>query len=151
MEWICKTFDELTPDELYDILRLREAVFVLEQSCLYEDIDGIDRESLHLFCRRGGSIRAYSRLYRKSGEENVVKLGRVVTADRGVGLGGELLRRSIDVAFARLQMKEIYIEAQQYAEGFYAREGFVKCSEPFLEDGILHVQMRLKAADRRNT
>ena len=120
MEWICKTFDELTPDELYDILRLREAVFVLEQNCLYEDIDGIDRGSLHLFCR-------------------------------GVGLGGELLRRSIDVAFARLQMKEIYIEAQQYAEGFYAREGFVKCSEPFLEDGILHVQMRLKALDRRNT
>ena len=149
MEWICKPYNALTLDELYSILRLRSAVFVLEQGCLYEDIDGIDRDSLHLFCTRNGSIRAYSRLYWKSDEENVVKLGRVVTAERGTGLGRELLRRSIETAFNRMAPREIYIEAQQYAEGFYAREGFVTCSEPFLEDGILHVQMRLKAQDRR--
>ncbi|MBR6115370.1 MAG: GNAT family N-acetyltransferase [Oscillospiraceae bacterium] len=148
MEWYCKRYDELTLDELYRILQLRSAVFVVEQNCPYQDIDGIDPECLHLFAVRDGSVRACLRLYWKSDEENVVKLGRVVTADRGVGLGGELLRRGVEIAFSRMKPREIYIEAQQYAEGFYAREGFVTCSEPFLEDGIPHVQMRLRAANR---
>ena len=149
MEWEVKTFDRLTADELYDILRLRVDVFVVEQRCPYPELDGADKDSTHLFAREGGAVKAYLRLCPKGDEPGTVRIGRVVTADRGVGLGGELLRRGIEAAFGPMGAEEIYLEAQAYATGFYEREGFVPCSEVFLEDGIPHVQMRLKKnADR---
>lgn len=144
MEWTLKAFDALTADELYDILRLRVDVFVVEQHCPYPEIDGADRDSLHLFARENGALKAYLRLCPKEGEPGTVRIGRVVTAHRGVGLGSELLRRGIEAAFGPAGAEEIYLEAQEYAIGFYKREGFVPCSEVFLEDGIPHVQMRLK-------
>ena len=148
MNWQLKTFDELTADELYEILRLRSDVFVVEQNCVYPDIDGVDRRSLHLFVRDAEAVTAYLRLYPKAGEPGTVHMGRVVTRTRGVGLGGSLLRQGIRVAFAQTDAREIYIEAQDHARGFYAREGFIPCSEVFLEDGIPHVQMRLKRENR---
>ena len=149
LEWELKSFSELTADELYDILRLRVDVFVVEQRCPYHEIDGADRDSLHLFARVDGALKAYLRLCPMEGEPGTVRIGRVVTADRGVGLGGELLRRGIEAAFETMGANEIFLEAQEYAAGFYEREGFVRCSEVFPEDGIPHVQMRLKKnADR---
>ena len=148
MEWYCKRFDELTAEELYEILRLRVDVFVVEQNCPYPELDGADKEAVHLFALEGERSAACLRLFWKDDEPGVIWLGRVVAARRGMGLGGELLRRGIDTAFDTLGAREIYIEAQDYARGFYAREGFIVCSESFLEDGIPHVQMRLRREDR---
>ena len=144
MEWKCRHYTDLTLDELYALLALRSAVFVVEQHCPYQDIDGLDRESWHLFALDGSETVACLRFFRKADEPGTAQLGRVATARRGVGLGGELLRRGVEAVRETLAPAEIYLEAQCYAAGFYAREGFTVCSEPFDEDGIPHVQMRLR-------
>ena len=149
MRIMCKYFDELTTRELYEILRVRSAVFVIEQTCIYEDIDGADYESIHVFGREDGEISGYLRIFPKPDEAGTVQMGRVLTARRGKGLGGEILREGIRAAKEMLHAEKIYIEAQTYAIGFYAREGFKVCSEEFMEDGIAHVCMtRVKCAER---
>ncbi len=127
--------------ELYEILKARSAVFVVEQNCVYQDIDGQDPTSLHVFFEDDGRIAAYLRAFVK--EPGVVQMGRVLTVDRGCGLGGKLLRAGIEEIRERFHPQKIYIEAQSYAVGFYAREGFRVTSEEFLEDGIPHVKMEL--------
>ena len=143
MTVIVKRFDELTTRELYEILALRSKVFVVEQDCAYQDPDGRDYESIHLFAMRlDGSVSAYARLHWKNGDSGTVRLGRVVSGERGVGLGMKLLIAAIEQARA-MGAREIYIEAQRYAIGFYEKAGFTVTSKPFLEDGIPHVTMRL--------
>ncbi|MCR5812766.1 MAG: GNAT family N-acetyltransferase [Lachnospiraceae bacterium] len=137
-----KYFDELTTTELYEILRARAEIFVVEQNCVYQDLDGIDYESLHVFAEEGGKVTAYLRAFHK--DENTVQMGRVLTLRHGEGLGGKLLREGIAQVRARMQPAKICIDAQCYATGFYEREGFRICSEEFLEDGIPHVQMVLR-------
>ena len=139
MELVSKSFDDLTTRELYEILKARSAIFVVEQNCVYQDIDGLDPESLHVFFEDDGRITAYLRAFIK--EPGVVQMGRVLTVDRGIGLGGKLLEAGIEEIRARFHPAKIYIEAQSYAFGFYAREGFRVTSEEFLEDGIPHVKM----------
>ena len=136
-----KYFDELSTRELYEILRARAEVFAVEQNCVYQDLDGKDYKSLHVFFDRGESVTAYLRAFFKDGE--TVQMGRVLTVEHGTGLGGELLRAGIETVRARMKPARICIEAQCYAVGFYEREGFRICSEEFLEDGIPHVQMIL--------
>ena len=143
MQWHCKRFEELTPREVYSILQAREAVFVAEQACPYQDADGRDYGALHLFCEHEGTILAYLRLCEMPGEPGTLQMGRVLTRERKTGLGADLLRRGIEAA-RQAGASGIYLEAQTYAEGFYAREGFQTCSEPFLEDDIPHVRMRKK-------
>ncbi|MCH5299367.1 MAG: GNAT family N-acetyltransferase [Ruminococcus sp.] len=145
MSFICKSFDELTTRELYEILRARSAVFVVEQNCVYQDLDKIDYESIHIFAQKdSGEVTAYLRLFMKKDEDNTTQMGRVLTTERGKGLGGEILREGIRAAKEKLSAGEIYIEAQEYAIPFYSREGFEVTSDVFLEDGIPHVEMRLK-------
>lgn len=139
MELTVKTFNELNIDELYEILRVRSEVFVVEQTCIYQDIDGIDKNSLHMFFMEDGAIPAYLRVFFI--EEGVVQIGRVLTTKRGAGLGGELLAKSLIAIKERMAPSKIYLEAQCYATGFYEREGFKIISEEFLEDGIPHVAM----------
>lgn len=144
MNKIVKTFDELTARELYAILQARSAVFVEEQQCAYQDIDGVDQLATHLWYRDAGHpVPAYARVFGKQDEPNTMVIGRVLTIARGTGLGARLLHDA--VALAR-QMNphanEIWMEAQRYAIGFYEREGFRVTSDPFLEDGIEHVEMR---------
>lgn len=134
-----KTFDELTREELYEILRVRCAVFIVEQKCPYQDIDDIDRQSLHMFFMENSRITAYLRVFYK--DEDTVQIGRVLTMERGRGLGGRLLHESLEEIAKRIPCRKIYLEAQSYAVGFYEREGFRVISEEFLEDGIPHVQM----------
>ena len=133
------TFEELTTHELYEILKARCAVFVVEQQCPYQDIDGLDERSLHVFYEEEGRVLAYLRAFRK--DEGCVQMGRVLTVERGKGLGGLLLREGIREIRQKLNPQRIIIEAQCYATGFYEREGFKICSDQFLEDGIPHVQM----------
>ena len=139
MNFTAKYFNELTNTELYELLKARSAIFVLEQNCLYQDMDDRDYVSLHVFSEDGGKITSYLRAFVK--EEGVVQMGRVLTMEHGKGLGGELLREGIRQVCEKLHPERIYIEAQCYAVGFYEREGFTICSEEFLEDGIPHVQM----------
>jgi len=140
-----KPFAELTNTELYELLRARAAVFVVEQNCPYQDLDRLDYGSLHVFYTEDdGSVAACLRLHSLAGEPGTVRMGRVLTVRHGEGLGAALLRVGIETAEARLGAEELYIEAQTQAAGFYAREGFAVTSAEFLEDGIPHVQMRRK-------
>lgn len=136
-----KFFSELSPTEVYEILKARVQIFVVEQRCAYQDIDDIDYDSLHIFYKSGEKITAYLRAFHKDSE--TVQLGRVLTVEHGNGLGGELLKEAIQIVKEKLNPKKLYIEAQTYAIGFYEREGFKATSEEFLEDGIPHVKMEL--------
>lgn len=148
MEFVQKTFDELTNRELYEILRAREAVFVVEQNCPYYDIDGLDYPSLHMFYKNeDGSVQACLRIFEKVDEPGTMQIGRLVTVARGVGLGGKILHQAVEWIRENCDANGIYLEAQQYAIGFYAKEGFRVVSDPFLEDGIPHVQMRLQLVE----
>lgn len=141
MELIIKSFPDLNLMELYEILRARSEVFVVEQNCAYQDLDGLDYKSLHMFYTEGGKIQAYLRIYRKNDEANTYQIGRVITVARGIGLGRKLLHEAVEYIKTQLNPSRIYIGAQCYATGFYAKEGFEICSEQYMEDGIPHVHM----------
>ena len=142
MELVVKTFAELNTHELYEILRVRAAVFVVEQECVYQDLDGIDSNAVHAFLQDENGVQAYLRVFEK--DERTAQMGRMLTVRRGSGLGGQLLKEGIRIARDVLKKDILYIEAQCYATGFYEREGFRITSEEFLEDGIPHVQMELE-------
>lgn len=142
MKAIAKTFDELTTMELFQIIRARIGVFVVEQNCIYQDLDDRDFRSLHVFYWEGGSVTAYLRLYPDE-QPGVIHMGRVLTTRRGEGLGLALVREGIQLCRSQMGASRIDIEAQCYATGFYEKLGFRVCSEPFLDDGIPHVQMYL--------
>ena len=142
MDLAIKTFDELTTSELFEILKARVAVFVVEQECAYQDIDDIDREAYHLCMREGEELKAYLRVFTRN--EDCAQIGRVLTTQRRCGFGREILRAGIQLVQDKMQKREIYLEAQTYAMSLYEKEGFCAISEEFLEDGIPHVSMLLK-------
>lgn len=142
MNVITKFFNRLTTKELYEILKARAEIFVVEQNCVYQDIDDKDYDSLHVIFEENEKVIGYLRAFSK--DDNTVQMGRVLTLQHGTGLGGKLLKEGIQQIREKMNPSRIYIEAQSYAIGFYAREGFVVCSEEFLEDGIPHVQMILE-------
>ncbi len=137
-----KYFNELTTSELYEILKARAMVFVIEQKILYLDMDDIDYRSLHVFYTNGKEVTSYLRAYEK--EPGVIQLGRVLTVVHGTGLGSKLLKAGIYEVRERYNPKKIYIEAQSYATGYYELEGFKVTSDEFMEDGIPHVKMELE-------
>ena len=141
MKAIIKYFNELTTKELYEILKARSEIFVVEQNCVYQDIDDKDYESLHFFYEEDGKVTAYLRAFYR--DDSVVQIGRVLTLQHGIGLGGKLLKEGIAIIKEKMNPSRLYIEAQCYAIGYYEKEGFRVCSEEFLEDGIPHVQMTL--------
>ena len=141
MKLVCKNFDELSNVELYKILKARQDVFVVEQECPYHDIDGADMDALHVFIEDKNNVLAYLRAIRK--DTDTIQMGRVLTLQRGEGLGKEILKAGIQRIIRNYDPQRIYIEAQSYATGFYEQEGFVICSEEFLEDNIPHIGMEL--------
>jgi ElaA protein len=143
MKTIIKTFGELDTRELYAILRARAEVFVVEQNCVYQDLDGVDTDAYHVFTLEDGEITAYLRVFMRDSEAKTAQIGRVLTVKRGKGLGLHVMNEGIRAAKELLYAKEIYIEAQVYAIGFYEKVGFSVCSDEFLEDGIPHVKMTL--------
>ena len=144
MDLVVKRFEELSVEELYEILRVRVAVFVVEQHCAYQEIDGKDKSSYHVFLRDDTGIQAYLRVIDKGVSFEEVSIGRVLTVKRGCGLGGWILSEGIRVAKEEMRADRIRIEAQSYAKGFYEKAGFRQVSEEFLEDGIPHIQMVLE-------
>lgn len=144
MELKVKTFSELTTGELYEILKARAEIFVVEQNCVYQDLDDRDQSSLHIFFEEKGRVKAYLRAFAL--DDQTVQIGRVLTLHHGTGLGGRLLKEGIRQVWERYAADRIYIEAQCYATGFYEKVGFRICTGEFMEDGIPHVGMDLKKA-----
>lgn len=152
ISWQWSSFADLSAAQLYAMLALRQEVFVLEQACLYPDIDGLDPAAHHLLGWRetGGKpeLVAHLRCLAPGAKYEEMSLGRVVTspAARGGGLGRELVAQGIALARRLHPGYAIRIGAQAYLEAFYAGFGFVTVSAPYDEDGILHVDMLLAAA-----
>jgi ElaA protein len=147
MELCVKSFDELTAEEVYDLLALRTAVFVVEQQCPYQDADGLDKQALHVLLRDENGIRAYLRVLDKGVYGEEVRIGRVIAVERRQGLGSRVLAAGIGAAKERFGAETIAVEAQVYAKGLYEKQGFRTVSEEFLEDGIPHVKMILEIRD----
>ena len=136
-----KRYEELTIDELYAILKLRVDVFVVEQCCPYPELDGLDREALHVWLEDDA---AYVRVLDKGVKSPYAALGRVIAVRRRMGLGTKIVQSGIEAAREIFGADAIYLEAQTYARGLYEKLGFRQISEEFLEDGIPHIRMLLK-------
>ena len=143
MEKHIKTFDQLTTEELYALIHLREKVFVVEQQCAYLDADGHDIGAVHVWLSDERGIVAYCRVLDRGATFEDVSLGRVIAVYRREGLGTQVVRLGIDVARERFRARRIVIEAQTYARKLYENLGFRQTSDEFLEDGIPHIQMTL--------
>ena len=144
MDLVVKRFGELSLEELYEILQIRVAVFVVEQNCAYQEIDDKDQYSYHVFLKDDTGIKAYLRVIDKGISFDEVSIGRVLTLKRKCGLGNRILLEGIKVAKERMNANKIKIEAQSYAKEFYEKAGFNQVSEEFLEDGTPHIQMVLE-------
>lgn len=142
MEIIIKPFGELTPYELYTILKLRVDVFVVEQNCLYHELDDKDQLAYHLWLEDEQGIAAYLRILPPGAAFDTPSLGRVISARRRCGVGSKLLSAGIEAVRSLYGSNAITIEAQVYAREFYEKAGFIQASEPFDEDGIPHIRMR---------
>lgn len=136
-----KSFSELTKDELYELLRIRSEVFVVEQNCVYQDLDYDDQKSVHLWLTKDGKVVALCRVCPAGTHMEEVSIGRVITAERGKGYGKRIMLEGIEAAKECFGAKRIDIEAQEYARGFYEQVGFRQSSEPFILDGIPHIRM----------
>lgn len=143
MNWYIKRFNELTMEEMYDILEVRCKVFVVEQECVYQDCDGRDKNAYHLFAKENDKVVAYLRILDKGITFDELSIGRVLTVKehRKTGLGRILMQKSLDFAFDELKEPTIRISAQEYLLKFYKSLGFEQISESYLEDDIPHIEM----------
>ena len=144
MNTVIKKFSELSTEEIYNILKLRSEVFVVEQNCVYQDIDEKDQKATHLFIEKNNEIIAYTRIFKKGDyyEENP-SIGRVVVSkkERGKNLGKEIMLNSIEFIKKELEEKKIELSAQKYLDKFYKDLDFYSEGEDYLEDGIPHQRM----------
>lgn len=143
--WICKIFDALTVSELYNVLKLRSEVFVVEQNCVYQDADGKDAASHHLCGWLHNQLVAYCRILPPGLSYPEASIGRVLThmAHRKDGYGKQLMMQAIKKTYTLYPDSSIKIGAQQYLLAFYNNLGFQTLGEPYLEDDIPHVTMIL--------
>lgn len=140
-----KTFDQLTTPELYDLLHIRSAVFIVEQNCVYQDVDYNDQEAIHLWLTRGDKTVALCRICPGGTKLKHLSIGRVITTERGKGYGALIFQAATDAAEQYLgPFNLIEIEAQLTKQHFYEKFGFVATSEPFMMEGRLHLNMELR-------
>jgi ElaA protein len=137
-----KFFEELTTRQLYEIVRSRTEIFLLEQRIICQDFDGVDYEALHCFFEEEGRVVAYLRAYRAEG---AVKIGRVLSLTHGAGLGRRLMEEALPIIREKFSCERIIVHAQKQAQGFYEKLGFTVTSPDYLEEGILHVTMEFTA------
>ncbi|WP_397364154.1 GNAT family N-acetyltransferase [Olleya sp. R77988] len=140
---ITKTFQQLTTKELYDILQLRSEVFVVEQDCVYQDIDNKDQKALHVIGFKNEKVVAYTRLFKPGDYFELSSIGRVVVAEkeREHKYGYDIMKASIDAIKTHYNQTKIKISAQCYLKKFYNNLEFFEVGEEYLEDGIPHVGM----------
>ena len=138
-----KTFNELSINELYDLLQLRSEVFVVEQNCIYQDIDGKDKKSLHVIGKSNNKVVAYTRIFKPGDYFNESSIGRVVVDknERHLSYGSLIMEASITAIDNKLNSSHIKISAQVYLESFYNKLGFKPIGKTYLEDGIPHIEM----------
>lgn len=144
-QWEIKTFEQLSVAEVYEILRVRQEIFVVEQNCPYQDVDGLDNVSWHLFNKEqeSGNILAYLRITFAGHKYSETSIGRVLTTQqaRGKGLGKVLIEEAMGFLNKELPGQSIRISAQLYLQKFYEDFGFKVVSEPYDEDDIPHIEM----------
>jgi len=139
-----KTFDQLTTGELYALLRVRSEVFVVEQDCVYQDLDGNDQTAIHIWLAKGDKIVAMCRICPEGTKMPDTSIGRVITTERGKGYGMLIMKVAINMVIERIPNADhIEIEAQLTKQKFYERLGFVATSVPFMMEGLMHIEMRL--------
>jgi len=141
--WEAKNFNELTVGELYDLLRLREQVFIIEQNCIYPDLDNKDQKAVHVLGKLDGKIIAYSRIFKPGDYFETASIGRVVTdySYRKLKIGHTLMQKSILEIKNKFKHDFITISAQCYLLEFYKNLGFKPIGEEYLEDNIPHIRM----------
>ncbi len=146
MNIIVKKFEELSTDELYGILQLRAEVFVVEQGCAYQDMDGKDQRALHIVGTENNEVVAYTRIFKPGDYFKEASIGRVVVknSERKYGYGYEIMNASIKAVHEYLNETIIHLSAQAYLKKFYNSLGFKQVGEDYLEDGIPHIGMLKK-------
>ena len=140
-----KKFSELSVKELYELLKLRTEIFVVEQECIYQDMDGKDNKAVHILGKQEDTLVAYTRIFNGGDYYDEPSIGRVVVDKkrRGEDKGKEIMNESINYIKKNMQEKEIVLSAQKYLDKFYRDLGFKSEGEDYLEDGIPHQKMRL--------
>ena len=143
MKITTKTFEELTNKELYEILQLRSEVFVIEQDCIYQDIEGKDNRALHVLGWEDGNLVAYARCFQSGDYFEEAAIGRILVREnyRKLGYGHKITKASIDAIKSKYEADKIKISAQTYLVIFYERHGFKTIGDRYLEDGIPHIAM----------
>ncbi len=143
MDFEFKSFEELTVNELYDILQLRSEIFVVEQDCIYNDLDGLDKLAVHQMLKKDGKVIAYARLLKPGTRFPDYSIGRVVVkmSERGTGLGIALMEEAKNYMIDNWDARKIKVSAQQYLRRFYESLGFKVVTKMYLEDGIPHLGM----------
>lgn len=151
LNWNCKSFDELNVHELYAILRLRTEVFVVEQNCVFQDMDNKDQMSYHICGWQDGELIAYTRLVPAGVSYAEASIGRVITAPsaRRTGAGKELMQYSIKKLYELWGKQSIKLGAQLYLKKFYESFGFEQTSDIYIEDGIPHIEMLFPILDAK--
>lgn len=144
--WKIKTFDEFTIPELYQVLKARVDVFVVEQNCPYPDLDDYDQKAVHIWAEENGKVLAYCRVFDKGIKYHETSIGRVLTTEnaRGKSLGKLLIQYAVETIENRFHTPEIRISAQDYLLKFYAGFGFEDTGKKYLEDNIPHTEMLKK-------
>ncbi len=138
-----KYFSELSTDELYALLQLRSEVFVVEQNCVYQDIDYKDQKALHILGYKGEKLVAYTRLFKGGDYFEYASIGRVVVQEdeRKFGYGHDIIKASVTAISEEYRETTIKISAQTYLKKFYETHGFQQTGDGYLEDGIPHIAM----------
>lgn len=146
MLWLWKHFSELTPLQVYQVIQLRERVFVVEQNCIYLDCDDRDLTAWHLLGYKDDQLVAYLRVFSPGKKYHEAAFGRVVTSPsaRASGIGKELIKVGIEKIKASYPQSAIRISAQAYLQKFYENFGFQRVGKDYLEDGIPHIEMLLQ-------
>ena len=145
LTWTCKVFENLTPGELYNILQLRSEIFVVEQNCVFLDMDNKDQSSVHLMGWQQNKLLAYARILPAGISYVESSIGRIVVSpmSRRTGIGRPLLIQSIETLYRLYGKVDIKIGAQLYLKKFYESFGFIQSGEIYMEDGIQHIEMIL--------
>lgn len=143
IEWVKKKWSEVSLEELYSVLRLRSEVFVVEQDCVYQDIDNKDQKAIHLLGYINKELIAYSRLFNEGDYFKETSFGRAIIKkeNRGQGYGDELIKESIKTIKNYYGNKKVKISAQAHLKSFYSKHAFIAKGKEYLEDGIPHVSM----------
>lgn len=144
MHFVVKEFKELLPVEIYQIFKARVNVFVVEQNCIYHEIDDYDPISYHVFLIDNNELLAYCRVLPPNTTFKTPSIGRVIALKRHQGYATKVVKIAIQTALENYDADTITIEAQTYARSLYEKLGFKQTSQPFLEDGIEHIQMQYK-------